>query len=76
MGETRLRRLIRSLPESPSERNFWALLNKHRKDIPTETYDYVFRVVSATVISANPQLFGFDFDPLFDVPTSAVESSQ
>ncbi len=63
MGETRLRRLIRSMPESPSERNFWALLERHRKEIPKETYDYVFRVVSAAVIGANPKLFGFDFDP-------------
>ncbi len=63
MGETRLRALIRTLPESPADRNFWALLEKHRKSIPSETYDYVFRVVSAAVIGANPRLFGFDFDP-------------
>lgn len=63
MGETRLRRLIRSMPESPAERNFWALLEQHRAEIPKETYDYVFRVVSAAVIGANPRLFGFDFDP-------------
>ena len=63
MGETRLRRLIRSMPESPAQRNFWALLEQHRKEIPKETYDYVFRVVSAAVIGANPKLFGFDFDP-------------
>jgi membrane-bound lytic murein transglycosylase D len=62
MGETRLRRLIRSLPESPADRNFWALLEKHRKEIPAETYDYVFRVVSAAVIGANPRLFGFNVD--------------
>ncbi len=63
MGETRLRGLIRSMPESPAERNFWALLEKHRSEIPAETYAYVFRVVSAAVIGANPRLFGFDFDP-------------
>lgn len=64
MGETRLRRLIRSMPESPAERNFWALLTRHRAEIPPETYDYVFRIVSAAVIGANPRMFGFDFDPL------------
>lgn len=64
MGETRIRRLIRSMPESPAQRNFWALLARHRAEIPAETYDYVFRVVSAAVIGANPHLFGFDFDPL------------
>src|SRR5689334_16523083 len=63
MGETRLLRLIRSLPESPAQRNFWALLEKHRRQIPAETYDYVFRVFSAAVIGANPKLFGYDFDP-------------
>ncbi len=49
MGEIRLRRLIRSMRESPAERNFWALLARHRKEIPPETYDYVFRIVSAAV---------------------------
>jgi soluble lytic murein transglycosylase-like protein len=63
MGETRLLRLIRSLPESPAQRNFWALLEKHRREIPAETYSYVFRVFSAAVICANPKLFGYDFDP-------------
>ena len=63
MGETRLLRLIRTLPQSPAQRNFWALLEKHRREIPTETYNYVFRVVAAVVICSDPKLFGFDFDP-------------
>jgi len=63
MGETRLLKLIRTLPESPAQRNFWALLEKHRREIPAETYNYVFRVFSAAVICANPKLFGFDFEP-------------
>ena len=63
MGETRLRGLIRSMPQSPAERNFWALLAQHRREIPTETYDYVFRVVSAAVIGANPRLFGYNVEP-------------
>ena len=62
-GETRVLKLIRSMPESPSDRNFWALLEKHRDSIPEETYGYVFRIVSAAVIGANPGLFGFDFAP-------------
>lgn len=64
MGETRMRRLIRSLPDSPSERNLWKLLAKHRQDIPTETYEYMFRVLSAAIIGANPQAFGFELAPL------------
>ncbi len=63
MGETRVRSLIRSMPDTPADRNFWALLEKHRRQIPDETYNYVFRVVAAAVIGANPKLFGFDFAP-------------
>lgn len=63
MGETRVLRLLRSLPESPSERNFWALLEKHRSRIPDETYDYVLRVVSAAVIGTDPALFGLEAAP-------------
>ena len=73
MGETRVLKMIRSLPESPTQRNFWALLEKHRARVPNETYDYVFRVVAAAVICANPPLFGFDFDPpLGPLPDTAV----
>ena len=59
MGETRVLKMIRTLPESPAQRNFWALLEKHRREIPSETYNYVFRVFSAAVICANPKLFGY-----------------
>jgi membrane-bound lytic murein transglycosylase D len=72
MGETRLLKLIRAMPESPSDRNFWALMAKHRKEIPDETYNYVFRVVSAAVIGANPRLFGFDMDPVLGLPTDSL----
>jgi len=77
MGETRVLRLIRSLPENPAQRNFWALLEKHRRQIPAETYDYVFRVFSAAVICANPKLFGYDFDPPLgsDAVTPAADSA-
>jgi len=61
-GENRVIPLIRSMPENPRERNFWQLLAHHREQIPQETYDYVFRIVSAAVIGENPRLFGFDFD--------------
>jgi peptidoglycan lytic transglycosylase D len=71
MGETRVLKLIRSLPENPAQRNFWALLEKHRREIPAETYNYVFRVFSAAVICANPKLFGYDFDPPLGRSTDA-----
>jgi hypothetical protein len=36
--------------------------------IPKETYDYVFYILSAAVIGENPRLFGFDFEnPLADL---------
>ncbi|MFV2074338.1 MAG: hypothetical protein ACC742_17055, partial [Thermoanaerobaculales bacterium] len=62
-GGTNVRRLIRSLPESPRERNFWQVLLEHRDRFPKETYDYVLKIFSAAVIGENPQLFGFDFEP-------------
>lgn len=60
MGETRVRGLLRSLPESPEERNYWALLARHRSGLPTETYDYVLRIIAAAVIGEDPGLFGYD----------------
>jgi len=71
-GGTNVRRLIRSLPESPRERNFWQVLLEHRDRFPKETYDYVLNVFSAAVIGENPRLFGFDFPPpLADARTPA-----
>lgn len=61
-GENRVLPLIRSMPPNPRDRNFWQLLSKYRSQIPQETYDYVFHIVSAAVICENPRLFGFDFD--------------
>jgi hypothetical protein len=76
MGETRLLKLIRTMPESPAQRNFWALLAKHRREIPAETYNYVFRVFSAAVICASPKLFGFDFEPpLGPLPDSVAAAA-
>lgn len=76
MGETRLLRLIRSMPESPGERNFWALLEKHRERIPEETYNYVYRIVSAAVIGADPGLFGFEFTPPFGPLAAGAEPAR
>ena len=59
-GETKIRRIIRRMPENPRERNFWRLLESGK--IPRETYDYVFYIFSSAVICENPPLFGFDFD--------------
>jgi len=72
-GGGNVRRVIRSLPESPRERNFWRLLNEHRQQFPRETYDYVLRVFSAAVIGENPSLFGFGFEnPLAGVNENAA----
>lgn len=57
-GENNIRQIISKMPENPRERNFWRLLAQ--KDIPKETYDYVFLIFSAAVICENPRLFGFD----------------
>lgn len=71
MGETRMRRIIRSMPDSPADRNLWKLLERHRAEIPAETYEYMFRVLSAAVIAANPQAFGFDLAPLLPIEERA-----
>jgi len=57
-GEERVINAIRQMPENPRDRNFWRLLAV--KSIPTETYDYVFYIFSASVICENPRLFGFN----------------
>jgi hypothetical protein len=62
MGEDQVLPLVRSMRANPRDRNFWKLLVDHRSQIPKETYDYVFSIVSAAVIGENPRLFGFDFD--------------
>ncbi len=61
-GERRVRDLLRRMPENPKQRNFWELLKLYKKEIPRETYDYVFYIISAAVIGENPRLFGFDFE--------------
>jgi len=58
-GPANIRRRISEMPDNPRDRNFWQLLEQH--DIPKETYNYVFYIVSAIVIGEDPALFGFDF---------------
>jgi pSer/pThr/pTyr-binding forkhead associated (FHA) protein len=62
-GEGNVINIIRKMPKNPRERNFWQLLKQYK--IPQETYDYVFYIFSAAVVSENPALFGFDFQNPF-----------
>jgi len=72
-GQTRVLRLIRSLPETPRDRNYWRLLTTSRDQIPDETYNYVLAVVSAATIGDRPGLFGFAFEPpLGPIPGSGT----
>jgi membrane-bound lytic murein transglycosylase D len=64
-GERKVASLIQKMPENPRERNFWQLLKKYRQQVPLETYNYVFYIISAAVIGENPQLFGFTFENPF-----------
>jgi membrane-bound lytic murein transglycosylase D len=67
-GASGVLRLIRTMPQNPRERNFWALMEKYINRIPEETYNYVFSIFSAAVIGENPALFGFNFgNPLANV---------
>lgn len=61
-GERKVRQLLQKMPQNPQERNFWELLKLYKNEIPQETYDYVFYIISATVIGENPELFGFSFE--------------
>jgi len=71
-GDGNVRKMIGRMPENPRERNFWKLLGQ--KDIPKETYDYVFLIFSAAVICENPKLFGADVVcPNFAAPTGQVQ---
>ena len=73
-GENAVRELIRAMPANPRERNFWRLWVDHRRDIPRQTYHYVFRIFAAAVIGENPALFGFDFANPLAEPLARVGS--
>ena len=63
-GENNVRDTINRMPENPRDRNFWRFLAV--RNIPKETYDYVFLIFSAAVICENPKLFGIDCNcPVF-----------
>jgi len=57
-GQTRVLRLVRQLPATPRDRNFWRLLERHRARIPDETYGYVVGIVAAAAAAAEPAAFG------------------
>jgi membrane-bound lytic murein transglycosylase D len=59
-GEHRVIDTVKKMPRNPKDRNFWQLL-AHR-NVPKQTYDYVFYIVSAAVIGENPRLFNIDLD--------------
>lgn len=72
-GERKVAELIQKMPLNPQQRNFWELLRLYRREIPKQTYDYVFNIFSAAVIGENPSLFGFNFEnPL---PVHSTQSS-
>ena len=56
-GQTRVLRLLRSLPATPRDRNFWRLLERHRQEIPDETYGYVVGIVAASALASDPSAF-------------------
>lgn len=73
-GDTRVRKMIREMPEDPRERNFWKLTKQYQ--LPKETHDYVFYILSAAVIGEDPKHFGFKFSPpLFMIAAEGKEES-
>ena len=73
-GERKVAELIQKMPLNPQERNFWELLRLYRREIPQQTYDYVFHIFSAAVIGENPALFGFSIENPLN--TTAVQSGE
>ena len=62
LGEQRIIRLLKKMPENPRDRNFWRLMEEYGDQIPRHTYVYVLRIFSAAVIGENPRYFGIDLD--------------
>jgi vacuolar-type H+-ATPase subunit H len=60
-GHNKVRGMVEKMPDNPRDRNFWKFIQQY--EIPVETYDYVFYIVSAAVIGEDPKQFGFDFSP-------------
>ncbi|MDT4288868.1 FHA domain-containing protein [Methylomonas sp. MO1] len=60
-GHNKVRGMVEKMPDNPRDRNFWKFIQQY--EIPLETYDYVFYIVSAAVIGEDPKHFGFDFSP-------------
>lgn len=60
-GDTRVKEMIKQMPDNPRDRNFWTFLQNY--ELPAETRDYVFYIFSAAVIGEDPQHFGFKFNP-------------
>lgn len=72
-GGSNVRRLLRSLPDTAAERNFWKVLLEHRAEFPRETYDYVFKIVAAAVILEDPPRHGYpDVPPLLAIADAGV----
>jgi len=59
-GEVRIIDRLKQMPKDPRQRNFWKLLEQHQ--VPPQTYNYVFSIVSAAVIGEDPRLFDFKID--------------
>ena len=61
-GERRVINLMRSMPPIRESATSGSCSRSTAIEVPKETYDYVFYIVSAAVIGENPRLFGFPFD--------------
>lgn len=67
-GDTRVKEMIKQMPDNPRDRNFWTFLQNY--ELPAETRDYVFFIFSAAVIGEDPEHFGFKFNPPLFKPKS------
>jgi len=56
-GSTKVKQGIRKVVDPIKQRNFWYLYRVHA--LPTETREYVPKVIAAMIIARDPRQFGF-----------------
>lgn len=58
VGPTKMRSTIRRIEDPIQQRNFWYLYRTRK--LPSQTREYVPRVLAAMIVGRNPKRYGFD----------------
>jgi len=57
LGPSRIKMAVRKVDDPIKQRNFWYLYRV--RAVPTETREYVPKVIAVMIIGRHPQRFGF-----------------